>query len=567
MSSLHITVSITAVIVMYQQLPENSDAFVTLQQAYACARGTGVRLQILVYDNTPYKQTVPSLPEGVLYVAAQRNEGLATAYNHAAALGEIHGSQWLLTLDQDTKLPRNFLEHMVAIALEVEQTPVVAAIVPHILGDGRLLSPYCFKAGALPSWYRLGFYGCPARDVFAFNSGALVRISTLRQVGGYDPWFWLDNSDTLLFRQLHRHGKRVFVAGEIKVQHQFSMLDLKNRTSIQRYHNVLLAESAFWDLEMSTLAGLERTARLSVRAAKQVKRRDTVLLPITLEFLKRRLFWSRQKRLRHWRTETLKLFPGLPARMAFVPPGTGAEKNLRSRISVCMATYNNEPFIEVQVRSILQQLRPGDEIVIVDDASTDNTVSVIDSLQSPFIHLIRHSQNGGVVATFEEALRNATGDILFLADGDDIWSPDKVERFLEVFEQSPQITLVTSRVAFIDQDGRPIESTMYSNRKVFHSGFWHNLLRNHFQGSAMALRASLLGTVLPFPKGVDFLHDHWIGMRNALHGSNTAICLEKPLLFYRRHATNLSGRKPRGGQLKVRLQLLWAHGIAALRPE
>lgn len=559
------SISITAVIVLYGQLPAESVAFHSLEQAYAAVRGTGLRLRILLYDNTPDAPPAPALPEHVLYLAAPRNDGLGTAYNYAAAWAEGHDSPWLLTLDQDTRLPETFLGRMGTLAAEFANTPMIAAIVPQITGDGRILSPFYFRAGAFPVWYPAGFRGCPEKDVYAFNSGALVRVSALRQVGGYNPWFWLDNSDAFLFRQLHRHGKRVFVAGEVLVEHHFSMLDLKHRVSPQRYRNILLAESAFWDMELSTLAGWERTARLLLRAGKHLGRKDPVILRhLTLEFLKRRLFWSRKKRLRHWKRETLNLFPGLQSAPASSLSG-GELASRRPRVSVCMATYNSAPYIEVQLRSILPQLQPGDEVVIVDDDSTDATVSVIEALGSVFIRLHKHSCNRGVVATFENALRNATGDILFLADGDDIWSHDKVRRFLQVFEASPQVTIATSRVAFIDQQGRPIEDAMYNNRKIFRSGFWHNLLRNHFQGSAMAFRASLLGTVLPFPKGVLFLHDHWIGMSNARTGSGDAVCLEEPFLFYRRHAQNLSGRMSRGRQLKVRFQLLWAHGLTALR--
>jgi glycosyltransferase involved in cell wall biosynthesis len=236
---------------------------------------------------------------------------------------------------------------------------------------------------------------------------------------------------------------------------------------------------------------------------------------------------------------------------------------MRPKVSVCMAAYNGDRFIEQQLRSILPQLSPEDEIVIVDDASTDRTTDVIRSLHSPLIRLICHPHNRGVVATFEEALRNATGDILFLCDGDDIWAKDKVDQFLRAFGENPAADLVTSHISFIDGNGNPIETDLYRHRKVFKPGFWANLLHNHYQGSAMALRASRLHSVLPFPRDVLFLHDHWIGMRNILAGGS-AICLEQPLLFYRRHGQNLSGRFSRGKQIKLRLQLLRTHLIAAL---
>jgi glycosyltransferase involved in cell wall biosynthesis len=228
------------------------------------------------------------------------------------------------------------------------------------------------------------------------------------------------------------------------------------------------------------------------------------------------------------------------------------------KLSVCMAAYNGEPYVAEQFRSILQQLREYDEVIVVDDASKDTTRETIKAFNDPRIRLIAHPKNCGVVATFEEAIRNATGDILFLADDDDIWAPNKVEKVLEAFETHPEAKIVISRVAFIDQHGLPSTDILYSNRKGFQSGFWQNILRNHFQGSAMAFRSSLLPSVLPFPRNVEFLHDHWIGTRNAVCGGST-VYIDEPLLKYRRHSQNVSGRLSLGRQLKLRLQSLSAH--------
>ena len=259
--------------------------------------------------------------------------------------------------------------------------------------------------------------------------------------------------------------------------------------------------------------------------------------------------------MRAWATETRRLSLDLSS----LPPN-----RVRPKVSVCMAAYNGAPFIEQQLFSILPQLVPGDEIIIVDDASSDETTNVVRSLEDPLIHLICNPHNVGVVATFEEAVRNASGDILFFADGDDLWAANKVQLFLDAFTSNPKVDVVTSHISFINSTGALIETDLYRHRRVFKGGFWANLIHNHFQGAAMALRASRLHSVLPFPKGVLFLHDHWIGMRNAVTGSS-AICLEQRLLFYRRHGRNLSGTLPRTKQIKLRLQLLWAHLTTALR--
>lgn len=304
--------NLTAVIVLYRCRAQDSVAYQTLLAAQLAAANL-LQLHIVLYDNTPGAQDAGELQADVEYVAADANRGLATGYNLALQRAVANGSRWLLTLDQDTSLPENFLQTMGPLAVEVDADDVIAAIVPQIVGSGRILSPYWFRAGAVAVWFAAGFHGVPGQKTFAFNSAALLRTAALQQAGGYDPWFWLDDSDHFMFQRLHRLGKRVLVAGEVRVEHDFSMMDLRNRVSVARYRNVLLAETAFWDLEMNWLAGMARLARLVVRLVKHLRRNDPVeLRRETVEFLKRRLLWSRRRRLRAWQRETLERFPDLP---------------------------------------------------------------------------------------------------------------------------------------------------------------------------------------------------------------------------------------------------------------
>jgi hypothetical protein len=185
-------------------------------------------------------------------------------------------------------------------------------------------------------------------------------------------------------------------------------------------------------------------------------------------------------------------------------------------------------------------------------------------MQDGRIHLILHTANQGVVATFEDALRRATGDILFLSDDDDIWVENKVKRYLEVFHARPDVQIVTSRVRLIDDDGNPYTDDGILRKGEFFAGFWRNVYKNHYQGSAMAMRASLLERVLPFPVRPAFLHDLWIGTRNAIAGGKT-VCLEEELLFYRRHSNNFTRRLSPWNQLRKRVELLWAHASYAFR--
>lgn len=303
---------ILAVVVIYKMSPLQTPSFLSLQRAREAVPHGRLDLKIYLYDNSCDGPDPGSMPEGVEYYPATRNEGLSQAYNHALRFALANGYDWLLTLDQDTSLPSNFLLRVTEIAGAVANDPSIAAIAPLISDGGVNISPTWFFADALPRYYDKNTIGIGRPTTYAFNSAATLRVASLVKVGGYNPWFWLDYSDGYIFRQLQHHNLRVFVAGDIEVAHDFASTDMKNRVSLKRYWNMRLAESAFWDLEMGWVAGMERTQGLARLALRHFVFKETPeLRSITYEFLKRRIFWTRKRRLQAWERETLEQFPML----------------------------------------------------------------------------------------------------------------------------------------------------------------------------------------------------------------------------------------------------------------
>ena len=94
-------------------------------------------------------------------------------------------------------------------------------------------------------------------------------------------------------------------------------------------------------------------------------------------------------------------------------------------ISVCIATYNGAEYLREQVESILSQLEEEDEIVVSDDSSTDTTIEILQSFGDRRIKIFKNPAKG-FVRNFENALRQAQGDFIFLSDQDDVWLPNKV---------------------------------------------------------------------------------------------------------------------------------------------
>lgn len=206
-------------------------------------------------------------------------------------------------------------------------------------------------------------------------------------------------------------------------------------------------------------------------------------------------------------------------------------------VSVALAAYNGARYIEAQLRSILEQLEPHDEVVVVDDASTDATVATIAALNDPRVRLLANPRNLGVVASFERALAATRGDPIFLSDQDDLWLPGKRTACCAAFAADPAVTLVHSDAEIIDGAGRVVAPSYMRLRGGFDGGLATTVVKNRYLGCAMAIRRSLLEAALPFPTGVP-MHDLWLGTVNAVIGRT--VYLDRPLLQYRRHGGNVS---------------------------
>ena len=292
-----------AVIVLYKLTPSESAALRTLLAAVSCLQHGQADIRILLYDNTPGGQDPGVLPAGVVYKADIQNGGLAPAYNYALKLAYEAGCDWLLTLDQDTSLPADFLVKLCHAAAFVAPLPSVAAIVPCLSGGGRAMSPWArSKYWIRPARFPEGFIGIPAGKVFAANSASTLRVSALRTIGGYDRRFHLWASDLVLYSRLHSSNFSIFVAGNIHVEHEASILDLKRRSTPERYEEMFRADEAFCDEFMGSMDHIVLLLITLHRLAFRIWTTggDFSHFRIALKFLLRGLFLSRRRRLKSW---------------------------------------------------------------------------------------------------------------------------------------------------------------------------------------------------------------------------------------------------------------------------
>ncbi|MDY0830363.1 glycosyltransferase [Microbacterium sp. BG28] len=226
-------------------------------------------------------------------------------------------------------------------------------------------------------------------------------------------------------------------------------------------------------------------------------------------------------------------------------------------VSVCMATYNGAAYVVHQLQSILAELRPDDEIVVVDDASIDETVQLVRSIDDDRIRVIAQQRNAGYVASFARALAEARGDVLMLSDQDDEWVPGRRALLVAALGDAD---VVASNLEMLGT-GAPLTSPLTGKPWVLMSS--DSPIRRQlaifagvapYYGCAMALRRSALTYLLPFPDGLRESHDLWIA--TAANAQRRLAHVGSATVRRRVHESNASTSSPRGVRAALRSRLL-----------
>ena len=206
-------------------------------------------------------------------------------------------------------------------------------------------------------------------------------------------------------------------------------------------------------------------------------------------------------------------------------------------ISVALATYDGARFLPEQLDSIAAQTRPPDEIVAVDDGSSDATLTILEASPLP-IRLHRNQHRLGVAGNFERAISLCGGDIIALCDQDDVWHPEK----LAVIESEiADADLVFSDGLRIPTGGTLWERFRFTRRERRRDLFDVLAAHNVVTGATIAFRSRWRDKLLPFPRHPNLLHDRWIAIVIAALGRTRAI--ERPLIDYREHEEQQRGTR------------------------
>ena len=215
-------------------------------------------------------------------------------------------------------------------------------------------------------------------------------------------------------------------------------------------------------------------------------------------------------------------------------------------LSVSMITFQGAAYVKAQMDSILGQSIPVHEIIVCDDGSTDGTREILQDYAAnyPQIQLYLNKKTLGTVANMQQCLRLTSGDMLFLADQDDVWEEDKVEKTIAFFEKNAGIDAVFSNATLIDEVGK----------KTAHRTLWDIIgfpfsevsltefiqrVDNVVTGAGLAIKRDDAFLLNDIPSLPGLLHDGWIGLYYA--SQNRLAANPEKLFRYRIHAKQQVG--------------------------
>ena len=228
------------------------------------------------------------------------------------------------------------------------------------------------------------------------------------------------------------------------------------------------------------------------------------------------------------------------------------------KVSVAMATYNGEKYLEQQIDSILSQLGNDDELIISDDHSSDQTLAIIKKYISED-HRVKLFMNEekGVTSNFENAIKRTQNEIIFLSDQDDVWKPEKVKTVKDYYEKNPTIQMIMSDITVVDNHLNTKIESFYEFRGS-RAGVLKNIIKNSYIGCAMSFKKELKTKILPIPRNVP-MHDMWIGLVADMNKS--ALLIPEKLIFYRRHDATVTSVE---NTSSLKEKILWRFQISSL---
>lgn len=227
-------------------------------------------------------------------------------------------------------------------------------------------------------------------------------------------------------------------------------------------------------------------------------------------------------------------------------------------ISVAMATYQGEKFLEAQLTSIWECLEPGDEIVVSDDGSTDSTLSILAAYIErgcPIsIFANRKKAGNSITNNFVNAISHCRNPIVVFCDQDDVWQPNRLAVVRDLHSTYDCVVV----------DGNIVTDDQFTAERIFQqrppsTSLMRNFYKLSVLGCQLSFRRSILLTRINVPKDRHITHDWWFYMNALLKGR--VLVSHESVFGYRRHGGNASNGIGRSDnpimlRLLIRLKML-----------
>ncbi|MBW1886448.1 MAG: glycosyltransferase, partial [Deltaproteobacteria bacterium] len=219
-------------------------------------------------------------------------------------------------------------------------------------------------------------------------------------------------------------------------------------------------------------------------------------------------------------------------------------------VSIAMTTYNAGPWLAEQLASFTRQTRLPDELVVCDDGSTDGTIEALHAFAEAAPFEVRIECNPETLTTtrnFEKSVSLCRGELIFLADQDDVWRPHKIETLAAELQAHPDAGAVFSNGRVVDENCEPLGYDLWDSlwfhtreRALVRAGRGAEVFVRHVvaAGTTLAFRSRYREVYLPFPDLHD-CHDAWITF--SIAGVADVRIVEENLIDYRLHGANQFG--------------------------
>ncbi len=216
------------------------------------------------------------------------------------------------------------------------------------------------------------------------------------------------------------------------------------------------------------------------------------------------------------------------------------------KIDILLATYNGEKYIKEQIDSILNQTYADFNLIISDDASTDDTVKLLEEYANKDKRIILYKQEKNIGSTnnFEFLLTKVENNYYMLSDQDDVWEKEKVEKSIKTIINT-NADLVFSDLSVVDENLKTINESFCKLKGIYKKikkdkNYSALYLNNYVTGCTIISKKKFIKEILPLPKNKKYLiHDYWISIVISQKGKLEFI--DEKLVKYRQHGKNQVG--------------------------